>query len=130
MLEICLGLGILLDDACLVLFTEDEFEADLPNYIVHSVWDPSDHAKFMEYADKLQVALWEMDGIPGCVKTKMVRFLLIIIHRAQGTAAMAEKAPAKLLQTGVEGTTEENEQDHKVSDESGWVFTGVVWGVI
>ena len=61
LLEICLGLGILLDDAQLALFTEDDDEKEMPHYISGSVWDPSDYDQFTDYANKLQMALWEYD---------------------------------------------------------------------
>ena len=67
LLKICLGLGILLDDACLVLFTEDEHREAFPEYIACSTWDPSDHDQFMEYMHNLQYSLYQDSQKPRCV---------------------------------------------------------------
>jgi hypothetical protein len=45
-----LGLGILLDDACHVLFTEDDqYPPGTPGYIITSIWGPSDYDKLVDY---------------------------------------------------------------------------------
>jgi len=62
LLEICLGLGILLNDACIVLFTEGDYSEGVPDYIMSSRWDPSDFDKLVEYTLRLQVALWPEDN--------------------------------------------------------------------
>jgi hypothetical protein len=62
LLGICLGLGILLDDACLIEFTEGDYGKDVPRYIVDSKWDPSDCDKLVEYSERLREALWNKDG--------------------------------------------------------------------
>ena len=55
MLEICLGLGILLDDATRVLFTEeDAHPKGTPGYIMNSIWGPSSYDNISDYTSKLQ----------------------------------------------------------------------------
>jgi len=67
LLRVCLGLGILLDDACLALFAEGDYGEDVPRYITLSAWDLSDHDRFVEYMQKLQIALWNNSQEPRCV---------------------------------------------------------------
>lgn len=50
-----MGLGILLDDACRVLFTEDDAHAKgTPGYIMNSIWGPSAHDQILQYTTILQ----------------------------------------------------------------------------
>lgn len=58
LLRICLGLGILLDDAQLVVFAEEPPKG-LPEYFGYSIWDQSDYDEFSEYTDRLLAALWK-----------------------------------------------------------------------
>lgn len=55
LLQICLGLGILLDDACRVLFTEDGEDAlKMPDYLTTSRLGPTDYNRLVKYTSKLQ----------------------------------------------------------------------------
>jgi hypothetical protein len=55
LLQICLGLGILLDDACRVLFTGvDEYPEGTPSYIINSIWGTTEYDKLVDYTRKLQ----------------------------------------------------------------------------
>ena len=58
LLQICLGLGILLNDACIVLFTEDGYPEGVPDHLKESIWDPSNYDKLLDYTIKLQGNLW------------------------------------------------------------------------
>ena len=60
LLQICLGLGILLNDASIVLFTEDDYPEGAPDHLKESIWDPSDYDKLLEYTVKLQDDLWNV----------------------------------------------------------------------
>lgn len=54
LLGICLGLGILLGDACKVLFTEDGgFSEDTPAYITSSIWTVPGYDILTEYTKLL-----------------------------------------------------------------------------
>ena len=54
LLEICLGMGILLDDARMVLFTEGDFSAWTPDYITGSNLRLRDYDLFQQYVAKLK----------------------------------------------------------------------------
>ena len=54
LLEICLGMGILLDDARMVLFTEGDFSAGTPDYITGSNLQLRDYDLFQQYVAKLK----------------------------------------------------------------------------
>ena len=55
LLGICLGLGILLGDACKVLFTKDGgFSDDTPAYITDSIWTVPGYDILTEYTKLLQ----------------------------------------------------------------------------
>ena len=58
LLQICLGLGILLNDACIVLFTGDGYPEGVPDHLKESIWDPSNYDKLLDYTIKLQGNLW------------------------------------------------------------------------
>ena len=49
MLQMCLELGIVLGDAHLIHFTEDEFAEGMPEYITSSLWDIVQYNKFQNY---------------------------------------------------------------------------------
>jgi hypothetical protein len=68
MLDICLGVGILLGDSQLVLFTEDDISGDLPEYIGASQWSITEHDKFHDYICKLHKALLKDVGSSRYVK--------------------------------------------------------------
>ena len=54
MMQICLGTGLLLRDAHLIQFTEEEFSEDIPDHIVRSPWGASEYTKFQSYILKVR----------------------------------------------------------------------------
>lgn len=54
MMQICLGMGILLGDARLIQFTEDEYDDDVPGHITTSFWAASEYDKFQNYICKVR----------------------------------------------------------------------------
>jgi hypothetical protein len=54
LLGICLGVGILVNDARCTLFTEDdEYPEGTPDFIIHSIWTLPDYEKLREYIQRL-----------------------------------------------------------------------------
>lgn len=54
LLGICLGVGILVNDACCTLFTEDdEHPEGTPDFIINSIWTLLDYNNLREYIQVL-----------------------------------------------------------------------------
>jgi len=54
LLQICLGLGLLLRDANLIQFTEDNrYPDETPDYIVQSIWETRELDAFTGYVKRL-----------------------------------------------------------------------------
>ena len=68
LLQICLGLGILLGDACCALFTEENQHApETPGYLTTSIWGPSDYDALMDYTKQLEKELLKDLEVSRCV---------------------------------------------------------------
>ena len=82
LLRICLGLGILLGDACRALFTEENQHAPgTPGYLTASIWGPSDYDALMDYTKQLEKELLKDLEVSRCVnEVSAQRAFFLNIH--------------------------------------------------
>jgi hypothetical protein len=115
LLRICLGLGILLNDAILIQYTEDGGHAeDTPGYIVQSAWRTPEEDKFAEYIRKVKTDLVGPDVKKGyefihCFS--MNRSLIYWDSWKKRKASLDEAAPANQLSKKAAGKARAAKED-------------------
>lgn len=66
LMQICLGLGIILEDIAFILAIIDEIPDDLPGYIIDSFWEHFEQEVFQNYLGRLHGDLLRAVEQPRC----------------------------------------------------------------
>ena len=81
LLQICLGVGIVLGDAHLIQFGEEETLDMAPGYIRASTWNVTQYNKFLNYMSKVRVDLEDSIErsryvMPFCIRASVLNVTL------------------------------------------------------